>query len=44
MILIDSLRTLEGFLSESMLTIGMVVLALVTFLAMIGFVALCDRI
>jgi len=27
-----------------MLTIGMVVLALVTFVAMIGFVALCDRV
>jgi hypothetical protein len=27
-----------------MLTIGMIVLALVTFLAMIGFVTLCDRV
>jgi hypothetical protein len=27
-----------------MVTIGMVVLAMVTFLAMIGFVALCDRV
>jgi hypothetical protein len=27
-----------------MLTIGMVVLALVTFLAMIGFVTLCNRV
>jgi Tfp pilus assembly protein PilX len=28
----------------AMLTVGMVVLALVTFLAMVGFVALCDRV
>jgi hypothetical protein len=27
-----------------MLTIGMVVLAMVTFLALIGFVTLCDRV
>jgi hypothetical protein len=29
---------------HSMLTVGMVVLALVTFAAMLGFVALCDRV
>lgn len=28
----------------SMLTIGMVVLGLVTFAAMVGFVTLCDRV
>jgi len=27
-----------------MLTVGMVVLALVTFAAMLGFVALCDKV
>jgi hypothetical protein len=27
-----------------MLTVGMVVLALVTFAAMVGFVVLCDRV
>jgi heme A synthase len=29
---------------RSMLTIGMVVLGLVTFLAMLGFVTLCDHV
>ena len=29
---------------EAMLTIGMVMLALVTFAAMLGFVALCERV
>jgi hypothetical protein len=27
-----------------MFTVGMVVLGLITFLAMVGFVALCDRV
>jgi hypothetical protein len=29
---------------RTMLTIGMVILALATFAAMLGFVALCDRV
>jgi hypothetical protein len=29
---------------NAMLTVGMVILALATFAAMLGFVALCDRV
>jgi hypothetical protein len=29
---------------KAMLTVGMVILALATFAAMLGFVALCDRV
>jgi hypothetical protein len=36
----SALRTEAAF----MLTFGMVVLALVTFAAMLGFVVLCDRV
>jgi hypothetical protein len=37
-------RRVESFIGTGMLAAAMVVLALVTFAAMLGFVMLCDRV
>jgi len=37
-------RGVEPFIGTAMFAAAMVVLALVTFAAMLGFVALCDRV
>jgi hypothetical protein len=37
-------RRVESFIGAGMLAAAMVVLALVTFAAMLGFVTMCDRV
>jgi hypothetical protein len=37
-------RRVEPFIGTGMFTVAMVVLAVVTFAAMLGFVTLCDRV